>query len=93
MKRWILVRVRADLNQVRRPLGRGYIGHSPVWIDTREGPDFYAKQVRKGLLELLDEADENPRLAKTAPVAEPAAEADKEEAPPKKKAKDSDKPE
>lgn len=61
MKRYILARCRADLNQVRRPGGRGFIGHSPSWIDTMEAPDFYAKQVRKGLLEVLDEQPENPR--------------------------------
>jgi len=60
MKRWILVRARADLNQVRRPKGRGYIARTPVWVDTHEAFDFYVKLVRQTLLEKLDEADERP---------------------------------
>jgi hypothetical protein len=60
MRRWILVRAREDLTRVRRPNGRGFVGHSPTWIDTHEGMDFYAKLVRQGLLDVLTEADERP---------------------------------
>jgi len=74
MKRWILVRARADLNQVRRPKGRGFITRSPVWVDTHEGYDFYAKLVRQGLLEKLDEADSRP-VPTANPNAHPKADA------------------
>jgi len=80
MKRWIQASARADLNQVRRPQGRGYIGASPIWIDTMEGPDYYAKQVRKGLLVVHNEADENPRIA-AAPPEEPEPEVEDEGTP------------
>lgn len=61
MKRWLLLRARADLNPIVRPGGKGVIGQTPVWVDTLESPDFYSKYVRKGLLIVLSEADERPR--------------------------------
>ena len=70
MKRWWYARARADLTQIRKPGGRGFLGHSPEWIDYTTSPDFWRKQRRKGLVEVLSEADENP---KTAPREEPKA--------------------
>ena len=71
MKRWWYARARADLTQVRKPGGTGFVGHGPEWIDYMTAPDFWRKQRRKGLIEVLDEADENPRLAPREPPKEP----------------------
>jgi len=61
MQRYIYARCRADLNRIRRPGGKGFVGHSPIWIDTHESRDFYCKLARKGQLEVLDEKVDDPR--------------------------------
>jgi len=62
MKRWWYARARADLSQIRKPGGGGFLGATPEWIDYMASPDFWRKQRRKGLVEVLSEEDENPKL-------------------------------
>jgi hypothetical protein len=70
MQRWILIRAASE-PVVQRPKGKGIITPTPVWIDSLEGPDYYAKLVRKGIVEVLGEADARP--APTPPPPEPPA--------------------
>lgn len=72
MKRWILIRAASE-PVVQRPKGKGTITRTPVWIDSLEGPDYYAKQIRKGIVEVLGEADARPPV-ETPPPPPPAAE-------------------
>lgn len=70
MKRWWYARARADLSQIRKPGGKGFLGMTPEWIDFMSSPDFWRKQRRKGLVEVLSEEDENPKLMPRAEVVE-----------------------
>lgn len=61
MKRWLKLSAALEAAPtLTRPKGKGHIGATPVWIDTFEGVDYYAKLIRKGLARVHAEADEKP---------------------------------